>query len=80
MKVNASPIVGFGVLMCIGCVEQRIRRKLNVNDFANVPLNTGYRFAQSERLASRLEGFEYNPDRESGIWGWTEMAQNNVRY
>jgi hypothetical protein len=40
-------------MLCIGCLELRIGRKLDKYDFMNVPVNyLGYR---SERMINRLE-------------------------
>lgn len=44
-------------MLCIGCVEQTIGRRLNKNDFTSAPVN-GYMFfsLKSPRLADRLTG------------------------
>jgi hypothetical protein len=44
-------------MLCIGCVEQNIGRRLTKKDFTNAPIN-GYAFfgLKSERLADRLIG------------------------
>ena len=39
--------------LCIGCLESRIGRKLNANDFTNYAVNKGF-FEQSDRLKERL--------------------------
>ena len=46
-------------MLCIGCVEAILGRKLNCNDFAAVPLNSlGDRdFGKSQRLRDRLQNF-----------------------
>jgi hypothetical protein len=43
-----------GGMLCIGCLEQRLKRTLTYRDFARVPLNTDWHFMQSERLRDRL--------------------------
>lgn len=40
-------------LLCIGCLEERLGRKLVANDFPDYPVNNGF-FPQSTRLKSRL--------------------------
>lgn len=49
-------------MLCIGCVEERLGRKLRASDFARCPLNTNVRFKQyhSTRLRSRLKGATMN--------------------
>jgi hypothetical protein len=78
--VNASPVVPFKVLMCIGCVENRIGRKLKPNDFANVRLNHPDIRVKSERLKDRLGNYIPSLKGDCGVWGWEEMAENNVIY
>jgi hypothetical protein len=51
------PYSGAGVL-CVGCIEHRLGRQLNADDFAPAPLNSGLFFDQSARLVSRLESHE----------------------
>lgn len=43
----------FGML-CIGCLETRLGRRLNSRDFPRYPVNHGSMFQRSERLKSRL--------------------------
>ena len=43
-----------GGMLCIGCLESRIRRRLTADDFTNAPVN--FIFPQSARLADRLKG------------------------
>ena len=40
--------------LCIGCLEERLRRKLNRADFFDCLLNGGGGFRQSSRLINRL--------------------------
>lgn len=40
-------------MLCIGCLEERLSRKLTAEDFTDAPINRGY-FGYSERLAARL--------------------------
>lgn len=43
-------------MMCIGCLEERLGRKLTKDDFSDALLNSDFRFQRSERLADRLGG------------------------
>lgn len=43
-------------LLCIGCIEDRMGRQLQPDDFKDVPLNTDDRFRRSDRLRDRLAG------------------------
>jgi hypothetical protein len=45
-------VSGHGML-CIGCLEKRLGRRLNADDFTAAPVNHGFT-RQSERLQSRL--------------------------
>jgi len=45
-----GPLLG---MLCIGCLEARLGRRLVPDDFASVPLNTG-RGHRSARLLERL--------------------------
>lgn len=49
----AAGMCPFGFL-CIGCIEQRLGRRLVAADFLDVPLNHAPGFQRSDRLASRL--------------------------
>lgn len=40
-------------MLCIGCLEKRLDRKLTPNDFIDALVNRGY-FTQSRRLLERL--------------------------
>jgi hypothetical protein len=40
--------------LCIGCLEERIRRRLKREDFTDAPANTGGSGLESERLLERL--------------------------
>jgi hypothetical protein len=42
--------------LCIGCLEQRLGRKLARSDFIDVPINTMGKFYRSDRLRDRLSG------------------------
>ena len=42
-------------MLCIGCLEKRIDRKLTAFDFIDAPINRGI-FPQSIRLKRRLAG------------------------
>ena len=43
------------VMLCIGCLENRIGGVLTPSDFPDFPINRGY-FTMSERLLSRITG------------------------
>lgn len=48
---------GIAQILCIGCLERRIGRKLVSNDFSDVPLNLMIRdgsFSSSRRLLERI--------------------------
>jgi hypothetical protein len=42
-------------MLCIGCIERRLRRRLNHGDFTCAAINSGL-FRMSERLKDRLYG------------------------
>lgn len=46
------PLHGGGML-CIGCIERRLKRKLTKNDFIDAPINKDYT-RMSKRLLNRL--------------------------
>jgi hypothetical protein len=52
------------VVLCIGCLENRIGRRLTPDDFTVCPLNQVdyYRFKKSNRLISRLKGMAPQAD------------------
>jgi hypothetical protein len=41
-------------MLCIGCLEHRVGRRLEPDDFTDCPLNIGKAIAGSDRLRSRL--------------------------
>lgn len=41
-------------MLCIGCVEKKLGRKLNKQDFVDVPINNIDERIKSERLVNRL--------------------------
>lgn len=44
-------------MLCIGCLETRLRRELTFEDFTPAPINlVGVFFKQSKRLYDRLRG------------------------
>ena len=53
---------GLGML-CIGCLETRLGRKLNSLDFNSAPLNEMGHW-QSERLQSRIQEYPMKPTEE----------------
>jgi hypothetical protein len=42
--------------LCIGCIEQRLGRRLTPGDFDDVPINVPNKFSMSRRLRDRLTG------------------------
>lgn len=42
------------VMLCVGCLEARIGRRLNQRDFTSAPINSVAFFEMSPRLHSRL--------------------------
>lgn len=42
-------------MLCIGCVEQRLDRKLTSIDFTDAPINTNPKYRRSLRLQNRLQ-------------------------
>lgn len=57
VKDEIWPIGTYDGMLCIGCLETRIGRELNVNDFPFVNVNCNWFSPHSERLESRLAGF-----------------------
>jgi hypothetical protein len=49
----ATEDCGTDVMLCIGCLENRIGGKLEPDDFPELPINRGF-FPYSARLANRL--------------------------
>ncbi|MFD5425237.1 hypothetical protein [Streptomyces sp. NPDC127084] len=49
----AAGMCPFGFL-CIGCIEQRLGRRLAAADFLDLPLNLAPEYRRSERLSARL--------------------------
>ena len=43
-----------GAMLCVGCVEQRLGRRLTSSDFLPCPLNHGGGYARSLRLRHRM--------------------------
>lgn len=50
-------------LLCIGCLEQRLGRRLRPADFLDVLLNTDPGYQRSERLTDRLSSTTVQPNR-----------------
>lgn len=44
------------IILCIGCLEDRIGRELTPEDFTEAPVNTFSFFKRSARLKTRLGG------------------------
>lgn len=53
VKDEIWPIGIFDGMLCIGCLEKKIGRKLTKKDFTDCPVNVWPRF-RSERLQNRL--------------------------
>lgn len=49
----ATEDCGKDVMLCIGCLENRIGGELTADDFPSRPINLGF-FPYSERLQNRL--------------------------
>jgi hypothetical protein len=43
------------ILLCVGCLEMRLGRRLHRDDFANVPLNREPERPRSARLIERMQ-------------------------
>lgn len=41
-------------MLCIGCLENRIGRRLTPSDFSDFPVNNFLEFPKSDRLLSRM--------------------------
>jgi hypothetical protein len=41
--------------ICIGCLEKRLKRELNMNDFTSCHINNPKLYSMSNRLVSRLK-------------------------
>ena len=46
-----------GGMLCIGCLEGRIGRKLSPTDFPDLPINLPFFAGQSNRLFERIYGY-----------------------
>lgn len=44
-------------MLCVGCLENRINRKLVPADFTSAHINDPKRYAMSDRLRSRILGY-----------------------
>ena len=67
-KINPD-VIG---LLCIGCVEKRLGRKLKPDDFPVYEINSYHTLTQSNRLKSRIIGKRVKPwgklERHSFAW------------
>lgn len=45
-----------GGMLCVGCLEKRIGRKLEHGDFTNALVNSEFLFPKSRRLKARIRG------------------------
>jgi hypothetical protein len=59
-----DPRAGWGKILCIGCLEKRIGRRLMACDFTDAPVNNPFQGAVSERMFNRL-----SPSPKSGNSG-----------
>jgi len=51
--IYADDYCGEDVMLCIGCLENRIGGKLTARDFLELPINQGF-FPRSARFMDRL--------------------------
>lgn len=57
-RQTGIPLGGCGNgMLCIGCLEGRVNRKLTPEDFTNYPINRGF-FTPSDRAISRIMGID----------------------
>jgi hypothetical protein len=52
--IFATDPIDTHVMLCIGCLENRIGGKLTPSDFPELPINRGF-FPMSARLAQRIQ-------------------------
>ena len=67
-------------MLCISCLEQRLNRTLNSNDFVFQPINYGSLFPQSKLLYSRLHSL--NTGLIQNVWcnNWFIFSINDNTY
>ena len=63
-------------MLCIGCVEQRLGRKLNASDFMDCELNEGRWHAQSARLLHRIKRYKRR-EKPNPIAVWFDEARSS---
>ena len=57
------PLTDGAGLLCIGCLETRLRRRLTAADFTDAPVNALDRFKKSDRLRNRMTASAGSPRR-----------------
>ena len=56
LACSIAPYKSEAGMLCIGCLEKRLGRELNEEDFLNCLLNSLPNLPRSERLTNRLNG------------------------
>jgi hypothetical protein len=51
-------------VLCIGCLEERLGRRLTSADFIDAPCNDPKHWRASERMRDRLAGFHLSPKQQ----------------
>jgi hypothetical protein len=60
-------------MLCVGCVEMRLGRRLRASDFRDLPLNRGEVFPQSPRLKHRVQRYKRR-EKQNPIAVWFDEA------
>jgi hypothetical protein len=60
-------------MLCIGCVERRLGRRLRASDFQDIPMNRGEVFPQSLRLKHRAQRYKRR-EKPNPIAVWFDEA------
>jgi hypothetical protein len=53
-------------ILCIGCLEDRLGRRLTSADFIDAPCNSP-KWGISERMRDRLAGFHLSPEQQETL-------------
>lgn len=61
VESNVWPLDPDGGLLCLGCIEARIGRRLVPDDFTDCDFNVNPRYRRSARLQARLDGADPSP-------------------
>jgi hypothetical protein len=64
-------------VLCIGCLEERLGRKLTCADFMDVPLSDPAQQGISERLRDRLSGFQLSPMMQKIARKYRELEEQD---